>query len=327
MDWCDQGRLVWASRSLKMNLRGKTDCSGGCRSRRGLTFRKAWRSRFASHPPRLHRSRKKARTCIEGPFGEVLRATGPMAAANPFRFSSKFQDDETRLLYYGYRYYDPSTGRWNSRDPIGERGGPILWVFTRNRPTLEVDFLGLRGLSEEGGFGMGDFEWEEPDVYPHPLDEKGPRGISDWVRFRPEATVESIDGCCYGVRLSGGSAKTYIVYIPGSIFGQDVLAHELNHVRLNFKPAYTDYKARASDLGRPCMSKVRAMCIRDVIVNELAKEYNTRAFLDGYNSDWNGYGGYLQDSSPLWELIQTTWNLYWNQNAATANALAACPRN
>ena len=32
-----------------------------------------------------------------GPFGEVLRATGPMAKANPFRFSAKYQDDETDL--------------------------------------------------------------------------------------------------------------------------------------------------------------------------------------------------------------------------------------
>jgi hypothetical protein len=39
-----------------------------------------------------------------GPFGELLRATGPMAKANPFRFSTKYQDDETDLLYYGYHY-------------------------------------------------------------------------------------------------------------------------------------------------------------------------------------------------------------------------------
>ncbi|HNR72510.1 MAG TPA: RHS repeat protein, partial [Verrucomicrobiota bacterium] len=41
-----------------------------------------------------------------GPFGEVLRATGPMAKANLFRFSTKYQDGETDLLYYGYRYYN-----------------------------------------------------------------------------------------------------------------------------------------------------------------------------------------------------------------------------
>ena len=53
-----------------------------------------------------------------GPFGEVTRATGPMAKVNPFRFSTKYQDDETDLLYYGYRYYKPSTGTWLSRDPL-----------------------------------------------------------------------------------------------------------------------------------------------------------------------------------------------------------------
>ncbi len=55
-----------------------------------------------------------------GPFGEVIRATGPMAKLNPFRFSTKYQDDETDFLYYGYRYYNPSTGRWLSRDPMTE---------------------------------------------------------------------------------------------------------------------------------------------------------------------------------------------------------------
>jgi RHS repeat-associated protein len=80
-----------------------------------------------------------------GPFGEVLRATGPMAAANPFRFSTKFQDDETGLLYYGYRYYDPSTGRWNSRDPLGNSGQFLVreYVAVLNDPVSHADKLGL----------------------------------------------------------------------------------------------------------------------------------------------------------------------------------------
>jgi RHS repeat-associated protein len=64
-----------------------------------------------------------AATYEYGPFGEAIRSTGPMAKANPFRFSTKYQDDETDLLYYGYRYYSTSTGRWLSRDPIAESGG------------------------------------------------------------------------------------------------------------------------------------------------------------------------------------------------------------
>jgi RHS repeat-associated protein len=78
-----------------------------------------------------------------GPFGEVIRATGPMAKANPFRFSTKYQDDETDLLYYGYRYYSASTGRWLSRDPIGERGGSNLYRFNVGNPISHIDKLGL----------------------------------------------------------------------------------------------------------------------------------------------------------------------------------------
>jgi RHS repeat-associated protein len=81
---------------------------------------------------------------VYGPFGEVIRATGPMAKANPFRFSTKYQDDETDLLYYGRRYYSASTGRWISRDPIEERGGADMYCFIQNGPQTGVDPNGLQ---------------------------------------------------------------------------------------------------------------------------------------------------------------------------------------
>jgi RHS repeat-associated protein len=74
-----------------------------------------------------------------GPFGEGIRATGPMAKANPFRFSTKYQDDETDLLYYGYRYYNTSTGRWISRDPLGEDESANLSAFVSNNPVGAFD--------------------------------------------------------------------------------------------------------------------------------------------------------------------------------------------
>jgi RHS repeat-associated protein len=73
------------------------------------------------------------------PFGELLRATGPLAIANPFRFSTKFWDDETGLLYYNYRYYSPLVGRWIGRDPAEEEGGNNLYLFVANSPVLQVD--------------------------------------------------------------------------------------------------------------------------------------------------------------------------------------------
>jgi len=86
-----------------------------------------------------------------GPFGELIRATGPMAKVNPFRFSTKYQDEETGLVYYGYRYYDPGTGRWPNRDPLGEEGGMNLCGFVANDAIGAVDPLGLATYSLSAG--------------------------------------------------------------------------------------------------------------------------------------------------------------------------------
>ncbi|NOS68736.1 MAG: RHS repeat-associated core domain-containing protein [Verrucomicrobia bacterium] len=78
-----------------------------------------------------------------GPFGEVLRSTGTMARTNQFRFSTKYQDDESDMLYYGFRSYNPSTGRWLSRDPV-EHESP--YAFSKNNPACKADILGLAAI-------------------------------------------------------------------------------------------------------------------------------------------------------------------------------------
>ena len=78
-----------------------------------------------------------------GPFGETLRASGAASGLNPFRFSTKYADAETGLLDYGYRYYNPGTGRWLSRDPDDEEGGLNLHAFVENDAVSSTDPLGL----------------------------------------------------------------------------------------------------------------------------------------------------------------------------------------
>jgi RHS repeat-associated protein len=75
------------------------------------------------------------------PFGDLIKTTGETAKRNPFTFSTKYQDDHTDLLYYGYRYYNSKNGTWISRDRLGENGGP-LYAFVLNQATLAVDLLG-----------------------------------------------------------------------------------------------------------------------------------------------------------------------------------------
>jgi RHS repeat-associated protein len=77
-------------------------------------------------------------------FGDPVASDGVLRNLLPFRFSTKFVDDETGLLYYGYRYYSPSTGRWLSRDPIEEQGGLNLYGMIGNDALNYYDLLGLK---------------------------------------------------------------------------------------------------------------------------------------------------------------------------------------
>jgi len=94
------------------------------------------------------------------PFGKVLTMTGSYAETNPMRFSTKYTDAETDLAYFGYRYYNPDTGRWLNRDPMEEKAFKVpsdrngkglresnLYNFVRNNPSRRVDPLGLRDCS------------------------------------------------------------------------------------------------------------------------------------------------------------------------------------
>ena len=75
------------------------------------------------------------------PFGNTVVNTD---TSNQFayRFSTKPLAFATGLYYYGYRYYDPMTGRWPCRDPIEEEGGINLYGFVGNDGVNHWDYLG-----------------------------------------------------------------------------------------------------------------------------------------------------------------------------------------
>ena len=56
---------------------------------------------------------------------------------------SKLAENTVHVADYLYRYYDPLTGRWPSRDPIEERGGANLYGFVGNDGVNRFDVLGL----------------------------------------------------------------------------------------------------------------------------------------------------------------------------------------
>ena len=59
---------------------------------------------------------------------------------NPFQFSGKEWDGDTRLFYFGARYYDPSIGRFITVDPILSDTNP--YSYAENNPLVNVDVNG-----------------------------------------------------------------------------------------------------------------------------------------------------------------------------------------
>ena len=79
-------------------------------------------------------------------FSGTPDCVGPDRHATRNRIGEKrpcSYDIASGVTYYGFRYYDPVTGRWPSRDPIGEQGGLNLYGFTYNDSINFVDPDGL----------------------------------------------------------------------------------------------------------------------------------------------------------------------------------------
>ncbi|MCX8155570.1 MAG: RHS repeat-associated core domain-containing protein [Verrucomicrobiae bacterium] len=147
-----------------------------------------------------------AAQCEYGPFGELLRATGLLSQTFNYLFSTKYHDWETGLLYYGHRYYNPTTGRWPNRDPIGEKGGLNLYGFVYNDPISAVDACGLqcyrvsnKNLAFSGGRSLGP--------------------VSYSYGFSAEVTYEACDKCCGNGRKVQDEKYSVKLNASGSLRG------------------------------------------------------------------------------------------------------------
>ncbi|MGB2662725.1 MAG: RHS repeat-associated core domain-containing protein [Candidatus Acidiferrum sp.] len=76
-------------------------------------------------------------------FGNQTASSGSLT--NSFRYAGREFDTETSLYFMRARYFDPSTGRFLSEDPIGFAGGNDFYPYVLNRPTNFVDPSGLDG--------------------------------------------------------------------------------------------------------------------------------------------------------------------------------------
>jgi RHS repeat-associated protein len=180
-----------------------------------------------------------------GPFGEVLRVTGPIANANAFRFATKYKDGETGLDYYGFRYYNSVIGRWISRDPFEQRGGLNIIGFCVNNPVQYYDVDGRK-------LGYGMVLGEKPI----PLKTLPP----DWLKnsylgstilvMKPTANPRRKD-CWYDIAIGGEALIEYRYYYRSP----EALQHEMVHVKAD-RGFVGGFNRTASQLAEQSESKL-----------------------------------------------------------------------
>jgi RHS repeat-associated protein len=64
----------------------------------------------------------------------------------PIGFAGGIEDPATKLVRFGYRDYEPASGRWTARDPIHQAGGPNTYEYVMGNPVDGRDPMGLEGF-------------------------------------------------------------------------------------------------------------------------------------------------------------------------------------
>jgi RHS repeat-associated protein len=82
-----------------------------------------------------------AQTYAYDSFGNLTGSAGSLT--NSLQYTGREFDAETALYYDRARYYDPSTARFVSGDPIGIEGGTNSYRYVDNSPANSTDPSGL----------------------------------------------------------------------------------------------------------------------------------------------------------------------------------------
>jgi RHS repeat-associated protein len=93
-------------------------------------------------------------------FGEA-DVDASSSITNNLRFAGQYYDTESGLHYNYNRFYDPTTGRYMSIDPIGFNGGINMYSYANINPINLIDPLGL----------FCKIEWTNPVAGGDPLRE------------------------------------------------------------------------------------------------------------------------------------------------------------
>jgi len=131
-------------------------------------------------------------------FGEVVEQEGGWG--NRLRFPGQYEDGETGVFYNWFRYYDPSTGRYITSDPIGLAGGINTYAYVGGNPLSFIDPLGLDCTAVNGTVtcnvpGGPQISFPQPAGWPSSLKpgDSNYHYYNKWVNLPPGVDKQCVE--------------------------------------------------------------------------------------------------------------------------------------
>jgi len=243
--------------------------------------------------------------------------------------SGKNKEFSKGVTYYGYRYYDPVTGRWPSRDPIEEQGGVNLYAFVANDGVNAWDLLGQKRSKKGESYNKqihNKYKWKYNSnsvsaTYCGCDSKAVVEGIKKALTFY---TYFDYPGITVTPSLNG-SGKGKVGFTPSfdtklmkakAFAGQAAGIGKTHYVTAYGPKAGTTIDQRVITDNWHALIGIRLWGHGHSGPDE-SERYRLRAWTSAYET-WNNLGGYFgaeaqvnKTAEPLWEdyLVDTIWGV------------------
>lgn len=175
-------------------------------------------------------------------FGQAVNAEeDPMNSLHFVGTFGGFHDAETGLINFWHRWYEPETGRWITRDPIGIVGGINSYCYIYNSPLKYIDTIGFLKneyckkmakifhtwapdysalqLLQNAKLAYKEYRWDSSETYGYYESAFSNQGIYDYARSdNKNAPLHAYGNINFGVMMAAsGFSEVLSQEIAGNV--------------------------------------------------------------------------------------------------------------